>query len=191
MAPVPQATPVERLALIPKLAISLAAALKHFLIYPVAGDSDTGLFRFVVYAALRRLLGTISVAQEQSTIKPTTVVFKTVAKELQFTPVIERTAKGLEVCVFGSKSASKTVLFFHGGGYVLGASPGHIKWAHGLQQLLGNDVNVLLPAYTTAPRGQYPQQLTEAAETLSWLLNDLGRSPGDVSTRYELWLEFG
>jgi acetyl esterase/lipase len=40
--------------------------------------------------------------------------------------------------------------------------------------------SVVVPAYTLAPKGQYPTQLKQAAETLAWLLKQ-GKKPDDVS----------
>ena len=68
------------------------------------------------------------------------------------------------------------------GGYSLSASPAHWEWLNDLQKEISKTVgfSVVVPAYTLAPRGQYPLQLKQAAETLESLLKQ-GKKPGDVS----------
>ena len=67
------------------------------------------------------------------------------------------------------------------GGYSLSCSPGHWIWLSDLQKELSksSSFSVVVPVYTLAPKGQYPLQLKQAAETLAWLLKQ-GKKPGDV-----------
>ena len=121
------------------------------------------------------------------------------AKTKNFQPDTTVLSSGLKVHWLGSKTAEKVLVYFHGGtspcaprllgycllepgGYVLAATPGHLEFLYDLQNELSKtkSISVVVPSYTLAPHAQYPSQLREAAETLSWLLNDRNKKPSDV-----------
>ena len=54
----------------------------------------------------------------------------------------------------------------------MSCSTGHFQWLFDLQEDLAKtqSISVVVPSYTLAPHGQYPNQLKEAAECLTWLL---------------------
>lgn len=84
----------------------------------------------------------------------------------------------------GNRSkASKVVLFFHGGGYILPASPSHVRWAMDAYVMEGKraGVNVAcaLLQYGLAPTVQAPHQLQQALASLQAVL-DLGFKPSDI-----------
>lgn len=184
MASHAQPTTGEKLALLPKVFFALAMAIKQLALYPLSSDAKkTGAFRWAVYGAMRSLLGSVTPAQERIVFPSTTTVFRTVAKEERFEPVIHKTASGLEICWFGPKNAERVFLFYHGGGYAISASLGHIKWLSMLQKDLshnGRSVAVVVPAYTLSSLGAYPLQLRQGVEALNWVLKDLGRKPSEV-----------
>ena len=93
--------------------------------------------------------------------------------------------QNLEVFWLGPKSSSKVLLFFHGGGYSISASPGHIAYMHFVQQKLSKNSSfaVAIVAYTLAPHAQYPTQLGQAAQSLQWLISSQDKKPSDVRTR--------
>lgn len=106
------------------------------------------------------------------------------AQQNKVEPGITELESGLKLCWIGSKDAKKVLLYFHGGGYVGGASPGHIKWIADLQKTCSKDksFSVVMVAYTlaTPTSGRYPIQLQEAAEALHWLIEKHGKKPSDV-----------
>lgn len=81
------------------------------------------------------------------------------------------------------KTASKVVLFFHGGGYILPASPAHIRWpwdayvAEGKR--MGVDVACAVLEYGLAPDVKSPHQLQQALVALQTIL-DQGFKPSDI-----------
>lgn len=61
---------------------------------------------------------------------------------------------------------------------------GHWKWLSALQKsLLSGEkgVGIVVVGHTLAPKGQYPMQLREAAESLQWLTSRCGKGERDVS----------
>ena len=72
--------------------------------------------------------------------------------------------------------------FVNIGGYSLSCGPGHWEWLSDLQKELSNSISfsIVIPAYTLAPKSQYPAQLKQAAETLQSLLEQ-GKNSSDVS----------
>lgn len=81
------------------------------------------------------------------------------------------------------KTASKVVLFLHGGGYILPASPAHIRWpwdtyvAEGKR--MGVDVACAVLEYGLAPDVKSPHQLQQALVGLQAIL-DQGFKPSDI-----------
>lgn len=110
--------------------------------------------------------------------------YLTYARRNSFEPSITELKSGLKLCWIGPKNASKVLLYFHGGGYVSGASPGHVSWAADLQKTCSEHTSfsVVFVAYTlaTPTGGRYPIQLQEAAEALYWLTETNGKKPSDI-----------
>ncbi|VUC30211.1 unnamed protein product [Clonostachys rosea] len=80
-------------------------------------------------------------------------------------------------------TASKFVLFFHGGGYVMCASDGHLEWCWNAYVLGGpgekHNVAVGVMEYTLCPVATYPQQLRQGCAALRTLL-ERGIRPSDI-----------
>lgn len=88
------------------------------------------------------------------------------------------------------QSATKFVLFFHGGGYVAPLSPGHLHWcwnAYVREQhkedtngsLKEHKVAVAILQYGLAPEAKYPTQLQQAIAALDHILGQ-GIAPRDL-----------
>jgi len=77
----------------------------------------------------------------------------------------------------GGASAAKAILYFHGGGYVLGSVAAHRAITAKFAAESG--VPALLFGYRLAPEHPYPAALEDAQAVYAWLLAD-GRGPGDV-----------
>lgn len=85
----------------------------------------------------------------------------------------------------GPTNAVTIVLYCHGGGYTQSANHGNFRYMTRLVNDTNSNkacksVSVLVLAYTLAPEAIYPTQLREAAAVLSYVTNDLGRSPSDI-----------
>lgn len=182
MAPKPP-SPGERLMLLPNVGRILLAVVLRLLSRPFLGESkQESPLKDALYAGLRKNLIISTVAQEQYTMGTTESAYKRVAKR-HGTPVDSETlASGIKVHWIGSKTAEKVILFFHGGGYVLPATPGHWEFLFDLQKWLSKDrsISIVVPAYTLAPEAQYPGQLKEAVESLAYLFEQQHRRPRDV-----------
>lgn len=81
-------------------------------------------------------------------------------------------------------TATKFVLFFHGGGYVLPLDVGHLNWCRNVYlsaaEEAGEDVAVAVLQYSLFPAASYPTQLNQAAEALSVILDGGRVSASDV-----------
>ncbi|RAH47697.1 alpha/beta hydrolase [Aspergillus brunneoviolaceus CBS 621.78] len=82
----------------------------------------------------------------------------------------------------GPKRSDKVILFFHGGGYVLPLSGGHLDWmAHVRKSCLeaSLDVSVCILEYSLVPGHRYPTQLRQALMGLQHLV-DHGYKLSDI-----------
>lgn len=81
-------------------------------------------------------------------------------------------------------TATKFVLFFHGGGYVLPLDVGHLNWCRNVYlsaaEEAGENVAVAVLQYSLFPAASYPTQLFQAAEALSVILDGGRVSPSDI-----------
>lgn len=182
MAPAPQATLGDKLLLVANVPVIIANALAAVLLRPFSsGTVPNSAFKHFAFTAVRTNLNLISTAQEQWTNTTTGAQYKAYVKKAGLQPSTDVLHSGLNVHWLGNKGAKKVVLYFHGGGYALAATGGHIEWLADLQKELGNEVAVALVEYTLTPHEQYPVQLKQGAEALEWLLSTKGIKPGDVS----------
>ncbi len=63
------------------------------------------------------------------------------------------------------------------------ATPGHEEYMWRLNKALndqGQDIGLILLAYTLSPQGPYPTQLMEAVELLKHLIEKEGKKPENV-----------
>ena len=173
----------DKLMLAPVLARSLLAAVIHLVTRPLQqGPHARTLFKDFLFAALRTALAVIPPPTEQYIIAPTDVHYRSHVRKRQLPPETTILNSGLALHWLGPRSAHKIVVYLHGGGYVFSCGPGHWAWLHDLRDSVARDADVsfVVVSYALAPRGQYPQQLCQAAEALAWLLDDQRRSPADV-----------
>ncbi|KAK5114112.1 hypothetical protein LTR62_002681 [Meristemomyces frigidus] len=183
MAPAPQASLSDKLGLLPKTGNVLLAVSTTMLTRPfISSSKPLDLFRDVAFTAMRSFLSNVNTPLEQWMTNTTEAEYLAAAKKLKYTPDTEVLTSGLKVHRLGAEDAEHTILFFHGGGYNLGAGAGHLIWLHDLVEDLSKQksVNVVLPSYTLAPQGQYPLQLQQATEVLQWLVSTKGKSPSKI-----------
>lgn len=81
------------------------------------------------------------------------------------------------------KTASKVVLFIHGGGYILPALPGHIRWPWDAYVMEGRDIGINVACgilqYGLTPDCAQPNQLQQALSALQSILRQ-GFKPSDI-----------
>ncbi|KAK5136551.1 hypothetical protein LTR08_002895 [Meristemomyces frigidus] len=182
-----ETTVMDKLTMIPGTGLTLSSAVYRLVTAPfTSGPRANTVFKDAIFAALRTHLSNVTPGQEKWLNTTTESSYSHLAKQEKFQPDTDVLPSGMKAHWLGSKSAKKTILFFHGGGYVLGATAGHFKWLHDLQMDLSKDcsVNIVLPGYTLAPEAQYPVQMKQGVECLKWLLDDLGKKPSDVRAHH-------
>jgi acetyl esterase/lipase len=128
----------------------------------------------------RTQLGNLTVANDRAANPLTTPAYLDFAKANNFTPDTLTLDDGTQAHWFGSRHAKKTILYYHGGGYVCPPSEGHFQYLLHLQRSLP-DASILLLAYTLAPEAQYPTQLIQAVSVLRHLVETEKRDPSTVS----------
>ncbi|KAF9893638.1 hypothetical protein FE257_010950 [Aspergillus nanangensis] len=82
----------------------------------------------------------------------------------------------------GPKQGKKVVLFFHGGGYVMPLSKGHLEWmAHIRNEAsrAGVQLSVCILEYDLIPTHPYPRQMAQATRAFDHLLAS-GYQPSDI-----------
>ncbi|MBW2314458.1 MAG: alpha/beta hydrolase [Deltaproteobacteria bacterium] len=78
----------------------------------------------------------------------------------------------------GRPAPGRTLLYFHGGGYVLGSPEGHRELIAHLA--IEADAQVLAPDYRLAPEHRFPAAQEDAIAAYRWLL-DSGVDPGHLA----------
>ena len=123
------------------------------------------LMRYTVKPLLRRQGAEIDLIRRRMGSDPSKV--KTLPETIE-SFVVE--IDGLKIERISSKSSTRTraLLYFHGGGYVLGASPGHRDLAAALAEMA--DLAVYLVDYRLAPEHPFPAAVDDALQAYQWLL---------------------
>jgi len=92
----------------------------------------------------------------------------------------QETANGVrvEIGITPGATSERTILFFHGGGYVVGSLASH----RGMVSLLGEAAGMRTVAvdYRLAPEHLYPAAVDDALSAYRWLL-DGGTAPGSIA----------
>ncbi|OAP55714.1 hypothetical protein AYL99_09866 [Fonsecaea erecta] len=138
--------------------------------------------RHVIYSSCREMFGRLTVRQMQA-IQPTTIEgYTAFAKKQNFEPEIVELDDGAWGCFAGPKTAKKTLVWFHGGGYTFPATDVHWTMLSNLIELAKkNDetLRVMLLEYELTPKGYYPLQLKQAVAAIKHLL-DSGLTPSQI-----------
>lgn len=78
----------------------------------------------------------------------------------------------------GSKSTAKyTMVYYHGGGFVLPGSADHIKMLLNFIKWSNNNLAIFCVCYTLSPEALYPVALGQCVEGLRYILDLPGHSP--------------
>lgn len=181
MAP-QDASTIDKIMVMPVMLQAIGAALTRLITTPFNSTGATSLFKDVLYAMLRKQLGIMTIKQEHYMSPTTEATYLEVAKKQGFQPDSIVLPSGCKAHWLGKKNAEKVILYFHGGGYVLPCSGGHMKWLFDLTQDLSksSSVSAVLLGYTVAPDAQYPTQLKQAAELLEYMIEKEGKKPSDL-----------
>lgn len=165
---------------------------------PIAVIWRLNVKQTMICALVRALFRVFSARQAQSFTPSTLEIYGTILKELADANTDAGLAKLLSeqsiqdlktdqpsslIWLGNRKKASKVVLFFHGGGFIMPAAPGHIRWAWDAYVLegrrIGVDVACAMLQYSLAPDINSPNQLQQALAALQAVLDE-GFSPRDI-----------
>lgn len=134
-----------------------------------------------MFAMMRSQLGNMTLAQGRYIHPLTTPVYLSFAKDKGFPPDSITLSDGVQAHWIGNKNAQKTIVYFHGGGYVMSATPALFQYLIDTLIAQGTDTAVLVLAYTLAPEAHYPTQLKQAIELLRHLIETEKRDPSNLT----------
>ncbi|KAL6241706.1 hypothetical protein RBB50_011488 [Rhinocladiella similis] len=180
------ATLMEKLDLIPATFSIVYTLLKQLLSGPFRGEYGTKLYRHhVTHGVVRKVNSRLTTSQMHYIAQPFRAHYQCYCQANNLTPIIIKLKTGTEAFWIGSPTATKVILYFHGGGFSLDGGPEHLFFWGNLVRSLNTDspqsVAILFLAYTLVPYATYPTQIIEAIEALQHLIQDIGRSPSTVS----------
>ncbi|KAM0805583.1 Alpha/Beta hydrolase protein [Usnea florida] len=132
---------------------------------------------YVKIAMMRTFLKNTTIRHQQHIGVDIDVAYPAFAKKRGFTPKDVTLPDGTKAYWFGSPSAEKVILWFHGGGYTLPTNPGHLAF---VSSLTSPTVSALMLSYTLAPHATYPRQLQQAASLLHHTLTALHYAPSNI-----------
>ncbi|KAF2111572.1 Alpha/Beta hydrolase protein [Lophiotrema nucula] len=162
------------------LKATLAASARLW-ISPFKGQKGAhNYFKDVMFTMMRSQLGSLTLAQDRYVDVPTTTAYEKFAEATGFTPHSITLPSGILAHWIGDSAAKKVLVYYHGGGYVLSATPGHLQMLADIKDSVP-DTAVLLLAYDLAPEHTYPTQLRQAIEVLRYLVETEGRDPSHIS----------
>ncbi|KAK3673418.1 hypothetical protein LTR78_006652 [Recurvomyces mirabilis] len=183
MAPAPQPSLLDKVALLPVAGNAILAILYNLITRPIAsGSRPVDAFRDAMFSAMRSFLSSIDTPIEQWSASTTEAEYLAVAKKQGFAPDTEVLASGVKLHRLGVKNPQYTILYLHGGGFNLPAMNGHFEWLLDVINDLSPhaSVGVVFLSYTLSPKGQYPLQLQQATESLQWLITKQNISPSKI-----------
>jgi len=138
--------------------------------------------KHVIYSMTRTMFNYITVKQAQAAGGTTGDAYRDFCKKCSIEPDIVELDEDGHGLTLGPATAKKTVIWFHGGGYNLAATPGHFEFFWKVIQQAkdnGEELRVMMLEYELAPHGMYPLQLKQAVAALRHVL-DMGVRPSQV-----------
>ncbi|KAE8380508.1 alpha/beta hydrolase fold protein [Aspergillus bertholletiae] len=146
-----------------------------------SGASGYGLH--VGNAAVRKLCNRLSAEQFQYMNGSTRSVYETALKKMGLQPETVPLKHDAQGHWIGSKNAKNVVIYYHGGGFAVPGSTGHMSFYSNVINTLnaeGHDIAIFLVTYSLTPHAVYPTQLRQAVEALRYILIETNRSPDNV-----------
>ncbi|KAF2239222.1 alpha/beta-hydrolase [Viridothelium virens] len=159
------------------------AAFGRALVSPLRPADSPSFYKDVTFAKFRTFHTLSNSSQEQWLFPSTDATYLQVAQERGFNPDSIDLPYDSRAHWIGPRSSDKIFIFFHGGGYGLPCSAGHLHWlvdlTHSLQSQ-GHSISTVLLSYSLAPGAPYPTQLEQACALLRHLLEIEHRAPSDL-----------
>ena len=179
-----QPTFFEKLDLIPAHLSVIGAVLYAAIAAPFRGNSGADTYlHHITHSAVRKLLSRMNTAQLQYIAPSFQTVYEKWCKSKKLQPEIVSLKSGCKAFWVGDKTATNVVIYFHGGGFSLDGGEEHLNYWYSVQRDMtksNKSIAFLFVAYRLVPYATYPAQLVDGIEALNYVLNDLGRSPGDI-----------
>ncbi|KAK1486625.1 hypothetical protein CABS01_13253 [Colletotrichum abscissum] len=172
--------------------IQLAWNFLYGIPFAIARGVSIRFFAFCAY--YRFALGSMRAREIQFLIPPSIKTYaKWIAKKQKRHPELaDKLQKKIEslpandgsiLWIGNRQKATKFVLFFHGGGYVVPLLPGHLDWCWNAYVTGGPgahaEVAVAILQYTLVPEARYPTQLRQAIAAFNQLILS-GIKPNDL-----------
>ncbi|KAM3517347.1 hypothetical protein NHJ13051_009060 [Beauveria bassiana] len=172
------------LDMIPGLAAIVATAVASLITGLFRSEQDSKTYHLhVANTTLRKATHRLNPLQLQLVSPNTDIIYNQYARARNFKPDTVTLAHGAQGHWVGNKNATNVFIWYHGGGFCLPANIGYFKFFERLLKEInaaGGDLCVFAVTYTLAPHGRYPVQLTQSVEALRHVLEQTGRSPGNV-----------
>ncbi|KAJ5561653.1 hypothetical protein N7535_003885 [Penicillium sp. DV-2018c] len=153
----------------------------------------TGIFRgkaspkrydhYVIASVIRKLVDRSTDKQKQYINASTDEAYASVMKKRGLANETVPLPHDTEGYWLGNKDAKNVIVYYHGGGFAIPATPVHFEfWLDMLDMLnkSGHDLAVFFPRYSLTPHKTYPTQLRQAVEALRHIIVTTGRSPSNV-----------
>ncbi|KAL2817919.1 alpha/beta-hydrolase [Aspergillus cavernicola] len=130
------------------------------------------------------LMAGTSPQQLQAILPSTLETYNTWALSQQDSPRVDIIAadNSTRLMWVGPRKANKVVLFFHGGGYVMPLSAGHLDWMEHVRNeaaMAGIELSVCILEHDLVPANPYPRQMTQGILALKHLLAS-GYRPSEI-----------
>ncbi|KAG6245538.1 hypothetical protein E4U23_005292 [Claviceps purpurea] len=181
----PTMTVLETLDLFGVFGAVLLAAVSALVtgVFGRGPEDEKSLYLYVCYAATRKMLSRCSAAQIQFICPPTEAAYENHAKMFQMTPRSVDLPHDVRGFWFGDPNAEHVLIWYHGGGFTMPGPEGHFKFLMNYIKTRPSNkpsLSILFPDYSLSPQAQYPTQLTQAVETLRYLITTTKRSPSKI-----------
>lgn len=174
----------EKLDIIPGLFSMMGAGVYAAIAGPFRGDWGADTYKHhITHALVRKMCVRFSTAQLQYINPPFGVFYEKWCKANNIAPDVVELKGNCKAFWMGDKSANYTVVYFHGGGFSLDGDDTVLQYWNGVQKDLASaskSVSFLFVEYTLVPHGTYPVQFQEGVEALSYVLNTVGKKPGEI-----------
>lgn len=172
----------EKFGLLPARLLTVANLFTALLTGIFRGGKRPPTYRrYVAYTAVRTLMRVTSLKQQHYMQATTDEAYQVFCKKHNFKPESETLADGTMAHWIGPKTASKVIVNFHGGGFVLTAGPEMYEFMWQIQDFIskqGKDVAVIFLSYGKSPAHGIAISVTDKCLQI-WLpkRNILANSP--------------
>ncbi|KAI1000980.1 hypothetical protein K3495_g7217 [Podosphaera aphanis] len=139
--------------------------------------------RHVFLTTIRAFLKRANTNQMHHVYPPTDKAYSIVCRKRGVTPKSEILDDGTVAHWIGDSQAKKVLLYFHGGGFVLAASPPSVEFMFQIVDFAkanGKNIACLLLAYDLAPEAIYPRQLQQSALLINHVIHTLKIAPENI-----------